>query len=55
MNQPNLSEATLEQLKVAAYDILSQLEILQRNLQIINGEIAKRQEKPVVEEQKEEK
>lgn len=32
----------LEELKAIAYDIIVQLEQLQKNLQVVNGEIAKK-------------
>ena len=41
-----LAEMTLIELKAMAYDQFALLEQCQQNLQIINAEIAKRQEEP---------
>ena len=42
----NISESTIEQLKAAAYDVMAQMELAQRNLRTINEEIIKRQAEP---------
>lgn len=47
----DLTQLTVEQLKVMAYDELTKLDIAQNNLKVLNQEIAKRmQETPKAEE-----
>lgn len=40
----NLDEMTIDQLKVAAYDLLATKEQTERNLQLVNQTIAKKYE-----------
>ena len=40
----DISNLTIEQLKALAYDVISEAEKTQKNLQVINGEIAKKTE-----------
>lgn len=42
----NITDKTIEELKVMAYDAISNIELNQHNLKVINEEIAKRQ-KPI--------
>lgn len=43
-------QSSIEELKVAAYDTLSEIERLQKQLQILNGMIAQKLKEPVVPE-----
>ena len=50
-----LKDATVEELKAAAYDALRNIEIQQNNLRVINEEIIKRENEPKIEPVKTEK
>lgn len=41
-NTIDITKFTLEQLKAMAYDLIGQLENIQKNLQVLNNEIAKK-------------
>lgn len=49
MNPQNvdITQLPVTELKALAYDVLGQIELYQRNLQVVNGEIAKRADETV--------
>lgn len=54
MNNMNIDTMTITELKALAYDLLASIEASQRNLQVVNQEIAKKSQ-PAVEPMKEDK
>ena len=44
----DISEKTLDELKVIAYDLLAQLEALQKNLNVVNKLISEKSVEPKV-------
>ena len=49
--QTNISQLDITQLKALAYDCLSNIELNQNNLRIINQELARKQQHPPMENQ----
>ena len=49
-NEINLDSLSVQELKAMAYDVLGNLEHLQKNLQLINQTITKKQENKTLEE-----
>lgn len=50
----DISKATVDECKAVAYDILVQIDRLQKDLQLLNQAISEKSKEPKIEEKKEE-